>query len=86
MWVRGGNLGYLYKKLQEGINQIEMWGTDWGFNFSVEKTKGMFFTRKKIREGMTIKLNGNKLENVRSVCVLGVHLDPRLHGKYMMEA
>ena len=50
LWSRGRNVEHIVKKLQEGIKQVERWGTDWGFTFSVEKTKIMFFTKKKVNE------------------------------------
>lgn len=47
-WKRGRNIEYIVKKLQEGINQEEGWGTEQGFKFSVgKKTKVMFLTHKK---------------------------------------
>lgn len=36
-WKRGGNIKYIVKKLQEGINQVEGWGTEQDFKFSVGK-------------------------------------------------
>lgn len=38
-WKRGRNIEYIVKKLQEGINQEEGWGTEQGFKFSVGKKK-----------------------------------------------
>ena len=77
LWKRGRNIEHINKKMQEGINQVEKWGTKWGFKFSVEKTKAMFFTRKKIRE-CNLKIYGNNLERVDHFCFLGLHFDSRL--------
>jgi len=38
LWKRGGNIDHIVKKLQEGIDQVEKWGEEWGFKFSVEKS------------------------------------------------
>ena len=59
--------------MREGINQVE----NWGFRFSVEKTKVTFFTRNKLKE-CNLKLYGSVLERVERFCFLGVHFDQRL--------
>lgn len=88
LWKRGRNVEYVVKKMQDGINQVEKWGTKWGFKFSVEKTKVMFFTRKKVKEWY-LKLYGNKLERVESFRFLGVYFDVRLtwreHIRYVVD-
>ena len=44
---RGGKkFKFIAKKLQGAIANVEEWSYKWGFKFSVEKTKTMFFTRK----------------------------------------
>lgn len=43
IWKKGRNVEYVIKKVQEGISQVECWGIRWGFKFSIEKTKVMFF-------------------------------------------
>ncbi len=53
-------------------------GTKWGLSSLCKKTKVMFFTNKKIREGMNLKLYGNNLERVESFGFLGVNFDFRL--------
>ena len=56
LWKRRRKLSHIVKKLQEGINQVEMWGKKCGFKFSVETTTVMFFTRKRIRGNTHFKL------------------------------
>lgn len=41
LWKRVLKMLNTIKKLQNGINQVEEWGTKWGFKSSVEKTKDM---------------------------------------------
>lgn len=41
--------------MQDGIQPVELWGTKWGFKFSVEK-KQKFFTGNKISDGQDLKL------------------------------
>ncbi|KAK7891309.1 hypothetical protein WMY93_023272 [Mugilogobius chulae] len=47
LWKRGKNIHYLVNKVQDAIDYVVEWGLDWGFRFSVEKTKVMFFTEGK---------------------------------------
>ena len=70
LWKRGRNIEHINEKMQEGINQVEKWGTKWGFKLSVEKTTAMFFSKKKIRE-CNLKIYGNNLERVDSFCFFG---------------
>lgn len=59
-------MGHIVNKLQERKNQVKMWGKKWGFKFSVEMTKVMFFTRKRNGRNTNLKLYGNSLERVES--------------------
>ena len=54
---------------------MEDWGRKWDFTFSIEKTKVMFFTQKKIDESMKLELYGRNLERVKSFTFLGVIFD-----------
>ena len=55
---------------------MERWGTDWGFRFSVEKTKIMFFTKKKVNEVVSLNLYGSRLERVKCFRFWGSILTP----------
>ena len=50
-WKRGKNVKYTLKKVQEALTLVEDWGRKWGFRFSIEKTKVIFFLveRKKMK-------------------------------------
>ena len=78
LWKRGGNIDHIVRKLQEGIDQVEKWGEEWGFRFSVEKSKVMFFSKKKISENKKLNLYRKNLERVSSFRFLGMILDSRL--------
>ena len=56
LWRRRKNVQYSLKKIQETLTLVEDWGKKWGFRFSIEKTKVMFFTRKKIDESLKLKM------------------------------
>ena len=66
------------KKLQESITQVEEWGKKWGLRFSMEKTKTMFFTIKKIDEEIKVRLYDKNVERVKSFKFLGLFFDERI--------
>ncbi len=63
LWKRWRNVQYIVKKIQEGINRVEMWGMEWGFKFSAEKSKVMVFSVKKNKD-IKLRLYRNNLERV----------------------
>uniref|UniRef100_A0A8C6LHB5 Reverse transcriptase domain-containing protein n=1 Tax=Nothobranchius furzeri TaxID=105023 RepID=A0A8C6LHB5_NOTFU len=77
IWKRGENVKFIVKKLQEAIGKVEEWSYKW-FKFSVEKTKTMFFTRKKVREDLKLKLYSQELERVNKFKFLGIWFDERI--------
>ncbi|KAK7877307.1 hypothetical protein WMY93_031957 [Mugilogobius chulae] len=81
LWKRGKNIHYLVNKVQDAIDYVVEWGLDWGFRFSVEKTKVMFFTRRKVSEALKLKLYGEDIERVNAFKFLGVVFDSRLTWK-----
>lgn len=68
----------MVKEIQERINQVEEQGRKWGFQSSMEKTKIMFFTKKKTGANVQLTLYGNNLEKVKCFRFLGVYIDSRL--------
>lgn len=50
MWKRGRNVKYTVKTIQEAIEIVENWSSEWGFRFSISKTCCQFFTKKRIAE------------------------------------
>lgn len=78
MWKRGRNVKFIVKKLQEAITKVEEWSYKWGFKFSVDKTKTVFFTRKRIGKEIKLKLYNQELERVKQFKFLGVWFDDRI--------
>ncbi len=54
------------------------WGYNWGFRFSIEKSRSVFFTRKRVQEGLKLRMYGRDLEKVGTFKFLGINLDSRL--------
>uniref|UniRef100_A0A3B3YS32 Reverse transcriptase domain-containing protein n=1 Tax=Poecilia mexicana TaxID=48701 RepID=A0A3B3YS32_9TELE len=89
LWKRGRNVDHRIVKIQEGIDKVGKWGVKWGFKFSIEKTKVMFFTNKKIGVDKKLCLYGKELERVDWFRFLGVVFDKKLtwgnHIEHIME-
>lgn len=81
MWKRGRNVKYIVKKLQQAIDKVEAWSLKWGFRFSENKTKFMFFTKKKVGNDINLTLYGRNLERVNEFKYLGLLFDSRLTWK-----
>uniref|UniRef100_A0A673MAK6 Uncharacterized LOC107721237 n=1 Tax=Sinocyclocheilus rhinocerous TaxID=307959 RepID=A0A673MAK6_9TELE len=78
LWKRGRNILYINGRMQEAIRRVEEWAGDWGFKFSVEKTKTIIFSRKRIIPEINLKMYGRSLERVRVFKFLGIYFDSKL--------
>lgn len=83
LWMRGRNLKYLEKKMQDAIVVVEEWANKWGFRMSVTKTQVICFSRR--HKDITLKLYEQKLEQVSVVRFLGVIFDEKLTWKQHIE-
>ena len=64
IWRRGKNVSFIVERLQRAITRVEEWSYKWGSKFSVEKTKIMFFTRKKIGSEVKLKIYNQELKKI----------------------
>ena len=80
LWKRGRSLEGAVKQVQEAIGRVEEWGLEWGSRFSVEKTKVVYFTKKRA-EGLELSMYGRVLERVGEFKYLGVVFDRGLTWK-----
>uniref|UniRef100_A0A671QSF3 Reverse transcriptase domain-containing protein n=1 Tax=Sinocyclocheilus anshuiensis TaxID=1608454 RepID=A0A671QSF3_9TELE len=71
LWIRGRNISYINKKMQDAIVDVEKWANKWGFKLSVSKTQVICFSRRHKITPLSLKLYGNPLEQVKSVRFLG---------------
>lgn len=44
LWIRGRNLGYIQKKMQDAIKMVEQWANEWVFMLSIAKTQVICFS------------------------------------------
>uniref|UniRef100_A0A8D0CT46 RNase H type-1 domain-containing protein n=2 Tax=Sander lucioperca TaxID=283035 RepID=A0A8D0CT46_SANLU len=62
LWIRGRNVAFVNKKVQDAVAQVEGWTNRWGFRLSVAKTQVICFSRRRKMAPMTVKLYGQTLE------------------------
>ena len=60
------------------FHNIEKWAFEWGFMFSVDKSKTMFFERKKICPELKLSMYGKELKRVDCFKYLGLWFDKML--------
>ncbi|KAL2088359.1 hypothetical protein ACEWY4_015258 [Coilia grayii] len=78
LWKRGKNVKHTVRRMQEALERVEGWGKEWGFRFSVEKTKTVFFTRRKVCDSLKLYMYKRPVERVSCFKFLGVSFDSRL--------
>ncbi len=78
LWKRGRNSLYINRKMQEVIQKVEEWAYDWGFKFSVEKTKTVIFYRKRVVPEVSLKMYEKSLEREKVFKFLGMYFDAKL--------
>ena len=73
--------------IQDAINQIDEWANTWSLKMNPDKTKAMYFTKKKISDHLpTLKLKENNIEWTPTFKYLGLTLDaPTLTWKQHIE-
>ena len=86
IWRSGTNLEQIVYHLQEDLNAISGWCKKWGFIINTDKTQGIIFTNKQIRDTQVkLKINGKCIIFSNSVKLLGVIFDHRLTWKDHIE-
>ena len=78
LWKRGRNVQYVGKKIQRAVTAVDKWATQWGFRISVQKTKTMVFSKKKVTDDLKLTISGQEAERVDSFKYLGIWLDQKL--------
>ncbi|KAI2644871.1 putative RNA-directed DNA polymerase from transposon BS [Labeo rohita] len=64
--------------MQSALLDVEKWSHKWGFKFSVEKTKYIFFTNKRANINLKLQLYDKELEQVKVIRFLGMWFDTRV--------
>ncbi|KAL2077950.1 hypothetical protein ACEWY4_025635 [Coilia grayii] len=79
LWVKGRNIPFILRRLQEELNVVEKWARKWGFKSSVSKSKFVFFSRTRKKWDMSLTLYGSHIERVECFKYLGVWFDSKLN-------
>ena len=75
-WLCGGNIQYLQRKAQIGLDSIWRWSQEWGFKISQAKTVGILFGHKNSHQ-VDVSLGNTKIQFKKTVKFLGMTLDER---------
>ncbi len=78
LWLRGRNVEYIVNKMQTVLISVEKWSYKCGLKFSVDKTKYIFFTNKRRRIDLKLKLYNKELEQVKVIRFLGMWFDAKV--------
>uniref|UniRef100_A0A3Q3AL86 Reverse transcriptase domain-containing protein n=1 Tax=Kryptolebias marmoratus TaxID=37003 RepID=A0A3Q3AL86_KRYMA len=81
IWKRGRNIKFVKRKLQEAVTSVENWALEWGFRFSISKSKVVVFSNKKLNININLKLYGEEIERAEEFKYLGVWFDKKLTWK-----
>jgi hypothetical protein len=69
-------------RIQKAMHPITKWADRTGFQISIEKTKSILFSRKNYvavnRPTINIWIKGERIEQVRQHCILGLIFDSRM--------
>ena len=72
---RGDNIEEVRQKVQNYIDDFQSWCEKWGMVISPQKTVFQYFTRKKIGAPITLNINGQSIQYMKSQKLLGLFLD-----------
>ena len=75
IWLETKNINNGINVLQQSLTELENWAKNWGFRFSVCKTKALIFSHKKIENQLNLKLNNQDIEYVSQFKFLGLIFD-----------
>jgi len=82
IYCSGKDVEAVVQKVQSAVNSIHDWTLEWGQSVSIQKTKAMYFTNRRIYP-INISINGQPIEYVPKFKFLGMVFDgPRLSWKH----
>lgn len=89
IWKRGCNIACVSQRLQDAVDNVEVWANNWSFRLSVAKTQVIWFTKGKRVQRVKLKLYKQELEQVSVVKYLVVWMESRLtfaiHAKKLIK-
>lgn len=77
-WCESEHLSTARYRMQEVLDQIGTWTSDWGVELNQSKTVTTIFSLSTLPESVSLKIHGKKLKQESNPTYLGVKLDKRL--------
>jgi len=68
----------LEERLEESFDTINKWMADHGLSLAADKTEAIVFTKKRVRNQITVSCDGHKIDSKPNVRYLGVQVDQKL--------
>lgn len=68
----------LQMKLQTAVDELEVWAQQYGFNFSIPKSKTLHVCRRRNCRHPRFSLKNNRISEVNNLKILGILFDSRL--------
>jgi hypothetical protein len=78
MYATDRKEGYVLRKLQSGLNEMEEWCEDWNIKINEDKTRAVYFSQTLKRVETYLTLNGRAITFLNYVKYLGVTFDRRM--------
>jgi hypothetical protein len=77
--------GFALRKLQRGLNSIEMWCQRWKIKIKADKDRPIYFSHRDRPPEAHLTLNGRNIPFVNHVKYLGVIVDKRITWRLHIE-
>ena len=85
VYVEGGHVPAMERRMQLAINQITQWADSHGYRFSRPKTHAVLFGRRGTRDNFSLKLYNEEIESRNHIKFLGLTWDSRLTWSNQMK-
>lgn len=77
-WRRFGNLDFVFRSIQSGLDSVYKWCSKWGFKISISKSVAMNFTKRKLDHDLFLTIGEHRINFVSDFKFLGVYFDRKL--------
>ena len=77
-WTAAEHLTTASYRMQEALEHIGRWASDWGVEINATKTVATVFSLSPLPETVSLKINGRELKQEDNPTYLGIKLDKRL--------
>jgi hypothetical protein len=85
LYVIGRKEGYVLRKLQRGLDAIQMWCECWNIKTNEDKTQAIYFSHRRRQPESYLTMTGQNIPFVNSVKYLGVIFDIKIIWRLHIE-